>query len=211
MNFNKDNLEKKFLRHQIIRIDGSNVFFEVLSNAFPIGKVQINFRKYDKNANKGEKFTQQVDIFINIENALVLCQDILSGKIEKLAVLSEKEAKQKDSKYPQPIWKNLGGTSVKKLKEQNKERKDGYALSRMLKLSPGKIGFLFTAEEGKGEETDTGLITPRYNQNPDSRILVPLNSEQLKTLALMIKIHIESYLTIKYNPYFSNSYWENKQ
>ncbi|MDI3075344.1 hypothetical protein QJL41_12440 [Clostridioides difficile] len=208
MNLNKSNEKKKklYINHQILKIDSKNCFLEVMANSFTIDKVLINFRKYDNNSQAGEKFTQQVDIFIDPKFALLLCHDILSGKIAKLADISQAKAKKEGRNFPSEVWRTLGGTSAKDLKKQNRERKDGCAISRSLKLSPGEKGFLFTAESGKGKETDKGLIVPKYGINPDNRVVIPLDSDQLKIFAIMIKTHIEAFLALKYNPYIPDSF-----
>ncbi|HBG8470944.1 TPA: hypothetical protein KRH38_003288 [Clostridioides difficile] len=203
----KEKKKKLCINHQILKIDSKNCFLEVMANSFTIDKVLINFRKYDNNAQSGEKFTQQVDIFIDPKVALLLCHDILSGKIAKLATISQSKAEKEGSNFPTEVWRTLGGTSAKELKKQNRERKDGCAVSRSLKLLPGeKKGFLFTAESGKGKETDKGLIVPKYGRNPDNRVVIPLDSDQLKIFAIMIKTHIEAFLALKYNPYIPDSF-----
>lgn len=184
----------QILNHQILRIDGSNSFFEIMSNAFGIDKVQINFRKYDKNKAKGEKFTQTVDIYVNVEEMLVLCNDILSGKIASLADIERK----KGASYPNPVWDSMGGISAEKAKEKGL-RTDGKALSRVIKLSPGsKQPFVLTAESGAGEQNEKGLIVPRFGTKPDNRVIVALNANQLKQLALLTQMHIASYTTSQY-------------
>ena len=156
----------KMLNKQILKLDGKDTFFEIMANAFGIDKVQINFRKYDDSQEKGSKITQSVDIFIDIPEALVLSQDILSGKIAQLA----KTEKAKGAKYPAQIWQTMGGVNAEKAKTRGL-RTDGMALSRVLKIVPGlKQPFVFTAESGKGEENDKGLIVPRYGTTPENRI-----------------------------------------
>lgn len=180
----------KILNHQIIRFDGKDTFFEVMANAFGISKVQLNFRKYDEHKQKGNRFVQQVDYYVNVEEMLVLAQDILSGKIAKLAQIE----KGKGAKYPAPIWQSMGGMSAEKAK-----REDKMALSRVLKLAPGSSQpFVFTAESGKGEQNEKGLIVPRYGTSPENRIMVALTDVQLKQFALMIQMHLQAYYTSLY-------------
>ena len=184
----------KVLNKQIIRFDGKDTFFEVMANAFGIDKVQINFRKYDVTKTKGNKFTQQVDCYVNVEEALVLAQDILSGKIHALA----EAEKAKGAKYPAHVWQSMGGMSAEKAKEKGL-RNDGMALSRVIKLAPGNAKpFVLTAESGKGEQNSQGLIVPRYGTSPENRIMVALTGDQLKQLALMINIHLSAYYSAQY-------------
>lgn len=185
----------KMLNKQIIRFDGKDTFFEVMANAFGIDKVQLNFRKYDATKSTGSKFTQQVDIFINVEDALVLCQDILSGKINALAEVE----KAKGAKYPAPVWQSMGGMSAERAKEKGL-RSDGMALSRVIKLAPGSAKpFVLTAESGKGEQNTQGLIVPRYGTSPDNRVMVALTVEQLKQLAILIQMHLTAYYSSQYS------------
>lgn len=185
----------KVLKRQIIRFDGKDSFFEVMANAFSIDKVQINFRKYDASKAKGSKFTQQVDCYVNVEDALVLAQDVLSGKINSLA----QAEKAKGAKYPAPVWQSMGGMSADKAKEKGL-RTDGMALSRVIKLAPGSAKpFVITAESGKGEQNEKGLIVPRYGTSPENRIMVALTGDQLKQLALMINMHLNAYYSAQYS------------
>lgn len=185
----------KVLNKQIIRFDGKDTFFEVMANAFGIDKVQLNFRKYDNAKASGSKFTQQVDCYVNVEDALVLSQDILSGKIHALA----EAEKSKGGKYPAPVWQSMGGMSADKAKEKGL-RNDGMALSRVLKLAPGSAKpFVITAESGKGEQNAQGLIVPRYGTTPDNRIMVALTGDQLKQLALLIQMHLNAYYSAQYS------------
>ncbi|WP_368262603.1 hypothetical protein [Clostridium disporicum] len=184
----------KMLNKQILKLDGKDTFFEIMANAFGIDKVQINFRKYDDSQEKGSKITQSVDIFIDIPEALVLSQDILSGKIAQLA----KTEKAKGAKYPAQIWQTMGGVNAEKAKTRGL-RTDGMALSRVLKIVPGlKQPFVFTAESGKGEENDKGLIVPRYGTTPENRIMVAVTDEQLKQIALLIQTHVQAYYCAQY-------------
>lgn len=185
----------KILNKQIIRFDGKDTFFEVMANAFGIDKVQINFRKYDVSKSKGSKFTQQVDCYVNVEDALVLAQDILSGKIHALA----EAEKAKGAKYPAPIWQSMGGMTADRAKDKGL-RTDGMALSRVIKLAPGSAKpFVLTAESGKGEQNAQGLIVPRYGTSPENRIMVALTGDQLKQLALLINMHLNAYYSAQYS------------
>lgn len=79
---------------QIIRLDGKNCFVEVMNFAFGIGKVQINFIEYDLSKNQGERVKQEVNIYIDIDKFLVLANDVLSGKIAKLAEVEKAKGNQ---------------------------------------------------------------------------------------------------------------------
>lgn len=69
-------------------------------------------------------------------DSLALANDILSGKICKLAQKSRKDAAEKNLKYPADIYKSrLGGVAEEKAKER-KLRTDGKAISRYFQLLP---------------------------------------------------------------------------
>lgn len=189
-------MEKKLLSHQIIRFDGRNTFFEVMSNCFGIDKVQINFIQYDVSKEKKNRIVNQISVYVDIPKAGCLCHDILTGKLPMLM----KKQKESGEKYPKPVWSDMGGISASKLAERNQSRQDGKALSRVLKLSSGfKTDCVLQAECGCGEEDDKGLIVPRYGTNPDARIIVGLCFDDLKKLAIMIDKHITAFYTSEYS------------
>lgn len=198
----------KKLNHQIIKFNGKNQLMEVLANCFSIGKVQIHFHKYDESKEKGQRVTSSVDIYTDIEEMLLLCNDILTGRISK-----ELEVSKAKGKYPEPVWIDMGGVSANKLEERAKycaahgikpkesqhPRDDGKSLSRVLKIVPGdKFPVLFVAESGAGEEAENGLIVPKYGRNPDNRIMFGLTNDQLKKLAISTKMNIEAYYAAQY-------------
>lgn len=171
----------KILNKQIIRLDGNNKFLEVMGNAFGIDKVQINFREYDKTKSKGNRVVAQVDCYVNIADALVLCQEIISGKMKALV-----ETKN-------PAWKSQGGIKAEKAK-----REDGMALARVIKLSKSNKGFFLTGECGAGEEDEKGLIVPKYGANPEQKVSIALDDNQIKQLALTLQMHIGAYFSAQY-------------
>lgn len=203
------------LNHQIIKFNGKDTILEVKNDYFNIDKVLIHMHKYDETKAKGQRITQEVDIYVNMSTALLLCNDILSGRITALLDVEKK----KGEKYPKAIWQDLGGISATKLeekekyniskgralsdlKEGQKRRADGKSLSRVLKIAPGnKLPVIFTAENGAGEEDERGLIVPKYGLKPDNRVMVGLSYDQLKEFAIMLKLHIEAFITEKYVNY----------
>lgn len=183
-------MNKKNLNLQITRLDGKDCFVEAMSGAFAIGKVNLNFISYNTALEKGKKQTARINAYVDIDDFLLLANDVLSGKIHTLA---EKE-KASGSKYPQAVWSVMGGQSAKKA-----NREDGKALSRQIKIIPGlKKPFLLQAEQGVGEENETGLIVPKYTK-PESKVMIPLTADDLKKLALMVKAHIEAFYGAVYS------------
>lgn len=205
---------------QIIRIDGKNCFLEVMNSAFSIGKVQINFREYDEKQQKGNRFTKEIDLFMDIDKFLVFANDIISGKVAKIAEVERARAKQEGEKqgktvYPRELdeFTDMGGMNSESLKRSDERRKknqfkaysdmysipEGKALSRQLKIVPGlKAPFMIKGEVGVGEESDTGLIVPKYGTRPSQMVQIPLSANDFKKFALIVEAHIKSFITSQY-------------
>lgn len=192
------------VNNQIIRFNGKNTFCEVMSSAFPIGKVQINFIEYNAEAEKNSRITRNIKLYMDIPKALVLTQDILTGKMSALAKQAL-DAKDKGGyKYCKEIFSDLGGVNAKKLEERKTPRNDGKCLSRQFKVTPGeKIAWILSGEQGAGEENETGLIVPVGR--PEETVRVALTDEDFKKFALMIQFHLQAFMTTQYtNPPVDN-------
>lgn len=177
---------------QLVKVSGKDTFVEVMNDAFGIGKVVINFAKYNDKAVAGSRITDQVGIYMNIDEALVLCHDILSGKIAQLAKIE----KDKGAKYPPAIFTKLGGTSAKSLASKGKSRPDGASESRQFKIQPGsRVDFMLVGEKGKGEENATGLIVPKSSE---TKVMVPFSADDLKKLALVLQSNIQAFTIARY-------------
>lgn len=182
---------------QIIRLDGKNVFLEVMNNAFGIGKVQINFIEYDATKETKSRILKNIPIYIDMDKFLVLTHDILSGRMAVLAKKAQ-EAKVKGGyKYAKEIYQDLGGITAEKLKKRGKERPDGMSLSRQFKITPGdKLPWILSAEMGPGKENEKGLIVPQGH--PEEIVRVPLSDDDFKRFALVVQKHIEAYYASQY-------------
>lgn len=192
---------------QLVKVSGKDTFVEILNNPFEIGKVLINFAKYNEKAEKGKRMTDAIPFYIDMEEALVLCHDIISGKIPQLAKIE----KDRGKKFPGDVYKKQGGTSAARLKASGKERPDGAAESRVLKIAPGaKADFMLTAEKGKGEENETGLIVQR---STEVTVRVPFSADDLKKMALVLQSHIQAYTIARYvdGSAMTNPYQQNQQ
>lgn len=190
--------------NQIVRKDGKNCFVEVLNTYFRFNKVAFNFVEYDPNAQKGNKFKNQVLIFVNFDAFLRICHDMLvSRKIPAELAKSIKEAEEKSKRtgqkeYPAPIILTRGGTSEARLKARNASRPDGKALAKILKISPGyKFPCIFRAEQGPGKSNETGLIVPQYDK-PEQVVSIGLTSEALKEMFLIVEAEVRAYINTKY-------------
>lgn len=93
----------------------------------------------------------------------------------------------------------MGGVSAKNLESRGQARPDGKSLSRQFKIVPGnKVPFMLVGECGAGEESDTGLIVPKYGVKPEQVVRVPIQAEDLKRFALIVQANIEAYLVSNY-------------
>lgn len=181
----------KRLSHEIIELNGRDTFVKAKIDAFGIEKVLLSFVKFDTATTKS---IMDCNLYVSFAEMKQLCNDILSGRIAKLA----QEELKKGAKYPQPVWSSMGGTDAKKCAEKG-IRTDGMAESRVIKLSPGSSApFVFSCEVGKGEANATGLIVPRFGTSPEKRIFVPISADLLKQFALMVDAHINSFITYQF-------------
>ena len=130
---------------------------------------------------------------MGLEESLIFCQDVLSGKPPKLAAAE----KAKGEKYPKAVWYSpLGGVNEQKAKERNL-RSDGKAISRCFNIAPGaKADFVVTVTQGAGKSQPNGIITPEGK--PEVTIRVACSADNLKGLALSLKAHIEAYFAACY-------------
>lgn len=192
----KGNDQKQFVQKQIIRIDGTNVFVEVMNDAFPIGKVRFNFIEYDVSKPKKHRIQKNVSIYVDIADMLLLIHDGLSGRLNVIAERLREEAKRRNVPCKE-AWVHLGGVSSETLKKRNQPRPDGMALSRRMRLVPGnKKPWVLIAETGPGKEFQTGLIA--MAGKPEVQVLVPLSDENLKHLLLMTQVHIQGFVASMY-------------
>jgi len=183
--------------NQIIRLDGKNVFLEVMNTAFDIGKVRINFVEYDLTQEKNNRIKQNIPVYINVDKFLLLANDVLSGRMAMLAKKAREEAQAKGYKYCKEIYVDLGGVSAKTLEQRGEARPDGMSLSRQFKITPGnKLPWILSAEMGAGEETETGLIAPKGE--PEQQVRVPLSDDDFKRMFIIVKTHIEAYFAAQY-------------
>lgn len=203
----ENNVKKEYENFQIFRLDGRNVFFEVLRSAFPIGKVQINFIEYDPN--NGNKQTKNIQTYMDISKFLVFANDVLSGKMAHLAKKAKEEKAKNNKKYCSEVFGDMGGISAEKVQERIKLEKskgkkafnfeipEGSALSRILYLTPGeRQPWILSGQLGLGKENETGLIVPQGY--PKEIVRVPMDDDGLKAFVLVTKAHIEAYFTSLY-------------
>ena len=162
---------------------------KVKGNSFDIGKTLFSFVEFDKNTKKLQK---SVDCYMGLEESLIFCHDVLSGKLPKLAA----KEKAKGDQFPKAVWYSpLGGVNEQKAKER-KLRSDGEAISRSFNIAPGsKADFVLTVTQGAGKSQPNGIITPEGK--PEVIIRVACSADNLKGLALSLKAHIEAYFAAR--------------
>lgn len=189
-----DKLDHQPIDNVMAELNTDKTFLKVKGNALDIDKVQFSFVEFDKRTKKLTKF---VDIYLNIPETLVLCNDLISGRICKLAQAEKSECFKKRGKYPNPVYCTpLGGVSEEKAKERGL-RTDGKAISRCFHIAAGaKADFVITAEQRAGHSNNNGIIVPEGN--PEVSVRVGISNNDIKGFALTVKAHIEGYIAAKY-------------
>ena len=79
-------------QNQIIRKDARSCFVESLSDAFEIGKVHLAFATYDLTRPAGQRQTNNIHIYIAVDEFLDLCRKIECGELRYM--LQNKKTKQ---------------------------------------------------------------------------------------------------------------------
>lgn len=180
--------------NQILKISGKSQFFEVMLNTLDFNKIYINFEEYDDSKPKGERRQKQVRIYIDCLEANILSKDIFSGKMRLMAKKNKAIAKKGGYTFAREIYSKLGGVSASNLAKRGKSRKDGMSLSRQFKITPGnKLPWVISAESGPGEESETGLIVPKYKR-PEKIIRVGLDDEKFKLFGSALELITSSWM-----------------
>jgi len=180
---------------QIIRKDANKCFLAVQNDYFGVGKVHLFFAKYDVSLQKGSRYTQKVNIYIDIPEFLEFCRRILSGSIHR----DMQKLKTDSDKLNKPLYSSMGGTSADDLARYGRPRKDGMSLSRVAKLCAGdKVDYAFIAQSGPGETDAKGLIVPRFGSKPENSVFVGLSWESLNHIALVTQMHIQAFWGARY-------------
>ena len=184
--------------NQIIRIDGKNLFLEILNSSFEIDRVHLNFVQYDQAQATGSRIVANIPIYLEFAEFLALSEDVIMGFLQVKAAANTAIAAE-TKQYPKPAFIAMGGTSAKVLSKRGQARADGMSESRQFKITSGtKYPFLLTAESGAGKEDERGLIVPAFSSKPDKRIMLGMSAEDLKSLCMIVKFHMQSYITFQY-------------
>ncbi len=185
-------MSDNYNNYQIIRKDAKNCFVESLYDSFSIGKVHFAFATYDVSKPAGQRQTNNIHIYIDVDEFLELCRKIEFGEIKYLM------KQRRDAKDNSPIYETMGGTSAETLAKRGKSRPDGKSVSRIAKLSVAAKGLFFTADSGVGETGPTGLIVPKFGNNPENHVSILLTFESFSELMLLTKVHYQAWLAAKY-------------
>lgn len=187
-------MTEEYNKNQIIRKDARGCFVESLCDFFEVGKVHLAFASYDVNLPSGQRQTNNIHIFIGVDELQEICRKISCGELQYML-----KQKKKAEDYNTPLLEWLGGTSAEKLAQRGRGRTDGKSLSRTAKLVAGrKNDFLFSADSGPGEQNAQGLIVPRFSGNPENHVSVSMSWDSLSELFLLTKENYQAWLTAKY-------------
>lgn len=182
----------------IYEIATDKTFVKAKGNALGIDKLILSFVEFDPRTKKSKN---NIDIYLDVAEALAFAQEILSGKIPKLSYQEKKRCIEAKEKYPKAVYFSpLGGVSEENARKRGL-RSDGKAISRQFNFGPGeKKDFLFTAIQKPGHTNPTTkLINPESNCKPEILIRVAVcEPRELKKFALMLQVHIQSFYTAKY-------------
>ena len=66
---------------QIIRKDARNCFVESLNDSFSIGRIHLAFAAYDQSKPAGQRQTNNVHIYIAVDEFLELCRNPAFGTV----------------------------------------------------------------------------------------------------------------------------------
>ena len=121
-----DRLTPKPVDNVIYDIATDKTMLKFKGNALDIDRVQCSFIEFDA---RTHKLKSNIDIYLDVSEALCFCQDTISGKIPKLAAAEKQRCANEGVKYPSEVYTSpLGGVSEEKAKKRGL-RKDGKASS----------------------------------------------------------------------------------
>lgn len=180
-------------QNQITRKDAKSCFVESLIDAFEIGKIHFVFAAYDMSKPTGQRQTDNVHIYISVDEFLELHRKVACGE---LGFILQNRKKTGDKK---PLFESLGGTSAERLTKQGNPRSDGRSLSRTMQLLCGtKSDFLLVANSGPGDTNEKGLIVPKFGANPENHVAVSMTYGTFAELVLATYVHYTAWLTAQY-------------
>ena len=156
---------------------GKNTRLELKNSMFDKGKLAILFQKLDDN----NKQVAVITTYMDLSKALVMANDILNGKFAKMAT---------DESKITTVYKDMGGRPPEKA-----NRPDGKALYRELAIQKGRL-WMLKAIQGPGKVTDTGGFA--QDGVPEIQVVVGMDADTLKAIALMIQNEYQAFRTAKF-------------
>lgn len=155
---------------------GKDTRLELKNGMFDKGKLAILLQKLDSN----NKQLACITAYIDLPRALVMANDILSGKFAKMAPDPSKIA---------IVFKDFGGRPPEKA-----NRPDHKALYREFTIQKGRL-WMLRATTGPGKVTDTGGFAA--DGTPEQQVVVGMDGDTLKAIALTIQNEYQAFRTAK--------------
>jgi len=184
---------------QVLRLDGNGCFAEILLGCLHLDKALVNFVQYNKGAEKGSRTQNTVGIFMNVLEAQVLSNDIMSGRLSALAKRERARVQEAREKYANAVFTKQGGTPA--------NRNNGQAIARVFEIAPGASKpWILCAKQGKAHETPEGLIV--MDGRPDVTIRVPCTDDQLKLFATALQVTTNVWTQLRFVPVVAQSMQE---
>ena len=180
---------------QILKIDGKdqlvdiraafNMKYQKGGKEVTADKICFQFRKYDKSKAKGDRITQSIDAFMDIDEFAYFCHIMQDYRIDKMLKLeAQKNEAFKASgaidKYGNPqkapsSYEIFGGSTV-----------NGECFSKRIKLEKGDTyPVILKGIISPGKKMSNGAIQPDYSRAKETRyISIGLTAKQCMILGL---------------------------
>lgn len=176
--------------YQIARFDGRGSFLEILASMSYLEKQKFIFRfiKYDETKPEGSKYTADISIYIDFDDADALAEMISTNYLERSKLELQKSGTGKTE-----LYQNLGGTSAETLSKRGKSRADGKSESRKFSIEMGTAKpYVFKAQVGPGEidKDGKGLIVPCGK--PEQYIMIGFDHFNLVKFARTIQRKVQA-------------------
>ena len=171
------NLEITPLQNDVFyTVFGKNTRLELKNSMFDKGKLAILLQKFDDN----NKQTAVITTYMDLPKALVMANDILSGRFAK---------KAGDGSQIVTVFKDMGGRPAEKA-----NRADGKALYREFDIQKGRL-WMFKGTSGPGKVTETGGFAP--DGTPEIQVTVGMDDDTIKAIAIMIQNEYQAFRVAK--------------
>lgn len=163
---------------QIIKIDGKDQFIDI-REAFAIGKVCFQFRRYNTNQSVGNRITTSVDVYMDISEFAYFANIMKEEKIKKLIVNAEKQGKVSG-------YTHMSGNPKKTP-----------VISRQISISRAtsdKLSVIITGSNQPGIVGQTGIVKPDASKsNQKKYVMVGITDKQMIEIGLAAERAIQIY------------------